>query len=253
MRGALEVALGQARARGPGHGALAAAGEDQPVPLPGDPRQLGETVAGCGLLPAAQVGAGDRGGEAAVPGLVPHQHQQVLPLGVGRSGAGCGDHGGAARGLGPGLEAEGQLGAEHGRDPRLGRGLRRLHHTGQPVVVHQRDRAEPEPGRLDGHVLGARGAVEEAEVGVGVQLRVLDVTGRTVRILRLLPGVLDDDRRGDQLGRTVREDRLEVLPRGRAQEPAGHGQTPRAAAPSCSARAALLATSASASPTLAAS
>ena len=51
-------------------------------------------------------------------------------------------------------------------------GLRELHRAAQPVVVGQRERAVAELGRGGGQLVGQRGAVEEGEGGVGVELGV---------------------------------------------------------------------------------
>jgi hypothetical protein len=51
-------------------------------------------------------------------------------------------------------------------------GLRELHRAAQPVVVGQRERAVPEPRSRAGQLVGKRGAVEEGEGGMGVQLGV---------------------------------------------------------------------------------
>ena len=51
-------------------------------------------------------------------------------------------------------------------------GLGELHRAAQPVVVGQREGAVAEPGGRTGQLLRQRGAVEEGEGGVGVQLGV---------------------------------------------------------------------------------
>ena len=64
------------------------------------------------------------------------------------------------------------LGAEHGGETdRLGR-FGEAHHPVEAVVVGDRQRLEPEAGRLGGQLLRVGGTVEEREVGVAVQLRV---------------------------------------------------------------------------------
>ena len=52
------------------------------------------------------------------------------------------------------------------------RGLGELHRAADPVVVGQREGLVPVRGRGDGELLGQRGAVQEGEGGVGVQLGV---------------------------------------------------------------------------------
>ena len=84
--GRLEVPGLQVRCRGAGHRALPAAGEDLPMPLAGEPGELGEPVARGGLLPAVEVGVGDRGRELPVAVRVAHQHQQMLPFRVRDAG-----------------------------------------------------------------------------------------------------------------------------------------------------------------------
>jgi hypothetical protein len=58
---AAPIPVGHERAHRPQHRTLAAAGKHEPVPLAGEPGELGQAVARCGLLPAVQVGARDRG------------------------------------------------------------------------------------------------------------------------------------------------------------------------------------------------
>ncbi len=150
--------------QGPGHEALAAPGEHQPVALvhllPVDAR-----VVGLALLAPGQLAGADGGGQAGVALRPPGQHQQVVALGVGL----------AVLRL---AQAAGQLGAEdRGHPHRPGR-LGEADDPVEPVVVGQRQRAEAQAGGLLRQLLGVAGPVEEAEVGVAVQLGVGRRPGR---------------------------------------------------------------------------
>ncbi len=83
-------------------------------------------------------------------------------------GSGCGARGSRRAGGAP----EGELGAEHGAQTEGPGRLGEADHPVAAVVVGDGQGLEAEPGRLDGQLLGMRGAVEEAEVGVAVQLGV---------------------------------------------------------------------------------
>ena len=67
---------------------------------------------------------------------------------------------------------QGELGAEHRRHPECPGRLGEADHPVQAVVVGEGEGVETEPGRLGDELLGVRGTVEEAEVGVAVELRV---------------------------------------------------------------------------------
>ncbi len=142
----------------PAQHALAAAGEHRPPAVRGgrDPLQVVDRAA---LLPAGQVCGGHGRGQPGVAVEVPGQHHQVLALRVGDAV------------LRPG-QPEAELGAEHRRQPvRLGR-LGEPDDPVEAIVVGQRQRGQAEAGGGLGQLLRAGGAVEEAEVGVAVQLRV---------------------------------------------------------------------------------
>ena len=70
------------------------------------------------------------------------------------------------------MTPEGELGAEHGGQADRPGGLGEADHAVEAVVVGEGQRLQAEPGRLLGQLLGVGGAVEEAEVGVAVQLGV---------------------------------------------------------------------------------
>ena len=70
---------------------------------------------------------------------------------------------------------QGELGAEDGRQPHRPGRLGEADHPVEAVVVGEGEGAEAEPGRLGHELLGVRGTVEEAEVGVAVQLGVAPV------------------------------------------------------------------------------
>ena len=70
------------------------------------------------------------------------------------------------------VDAEGQLGPERRRQPHRPGRLGETDHAVEPVVIRERERVEAQSGRLLGQLLGMGRAVEEAEVGVAVQLGV---------------------------------------------------------------------------------
>ena len=71
-------------------------------------------------------------------------------------------------------EPQRQLRAEDGADPELGGGLGEPDHAVHPVVVGEREGVEPQAGGPLDQLLGMARAVQEAEVGVAVQLGVRD-------------------------------------------------------------------------------
>ena len=124
------------------------------------PGELREIVDGTPLLATGQLGPGDDTGQPGVPRRPARQRQQVQSRRVGLAV------------LRPG-QPEGQLGAEDGGQPQCPGGLTEADHAVHAVVVGHGQRAQPEPGRLLGQLLGLAGAVEEAEVGVAVQFRIV--------------------------------------------------------------------------------
>ena len=165
------VELGARRSRVPGcspaaqrlsDGALAAAGEDEPLPG-GLLTEALEGVVGCPLVSGRQVRGGDRAREVAVALRSACQDEQVRGAGVGHAG-GCVEHTVRARQV--------ELGAEDGGQPDLAGRLGEAHHAVQPVVVGDGERGEPEAHGLGSHLLGVVRTVEEAEGGVCVELRV---------------------------------------------------------------------------------
>jgi hypothetical protein len=160
------------------------------------------------LLAAGELRGADLAGEAPVALRVAGEHQQMGALRVGDT---------ALRGG----QVQGELGAEHRRHAdRPGR-LGEAHRAVAAVVVGQRDRLQAEPARLLGQLLGVARAVEEAEVGVRVQLGVRRLprpSGRAGDVRRSLarPGrrVLGARRRGGRwrIGHPVGEPPLELRP-----------------------------------------
>ena len=75
-------------------------------------------------------------------------------------------------------QPEAEFGAVDGAHAQLASGVSESHHPVHAVVVGQRDRVQPGPGRLLDQLLGVGGAVEEAEVRMHMQLGVGD-TGQT--------------------------------------------------------------------------
>ena len=153
---------------GPGDSPLPAAGEDQPVapvPVP----QVFEGARRAALGPPGQMGLGDGPTEPAVALGVAGQDHQVGPHRVGGARPGRRPHGAGGR-RGPGDQSE--LGSEDGGQPHGPGRLGETDHPVEAVVIGEGEGAQPEPGRLGHQLLGVRGAVEEAEVGVAVQLGV---------------------------------------------------------------------------------
>ena len=206
--------------------ALAAAGEDRPMPL-GAVRQRLDLVERPPLLAPAQLRFGDRGGEAVVALLATGQHEQVLAERIreppplrGRQEPGPTSCAGTVR-IGTG---ERQLRPEHGLQRRpcgLGvavfpslrlrlllrvrqglRGLGEVRGAVEAVVVGDRESGEPEPLRLGDEVLGGGRAVEEGVRGMRVQLGVGD------RVLRSLDPLHPDGRALVHAGGRVHRDLL---------------------------------------------
>ncbi len=126
---------------------------------------LGQVVEGddrLALLATGQVGLGDDPAETGVALGIPGQHDQVGAVGVRHPGTG-------PRRPRPG---DGELGAEDRGEPEGPGGLGEADHAVEAVVVGQGQCGQAEPDRLGGQLLGMAGAVEEGEVGVGVQFGV---------------------------------------------------------------------------------
>ncbi len=143
-------------------GALAAAGEHEPLPGRGL-GQLRRSVAGRPLRPRGQVRVGDRRRQGAVPVRTACEHEQVGGPRVGNGRRRVEDAVGVR---------QVQLGTEDRRQPDLARSLGEADDAVQPVVVGQGERAQPEALGLVREVLGLAGAVEKAERRVCVQLGV---------------------------------------------------------------------------------
>ena len=75
-------------------------------------------------------------------------------------------------------QPQAEFGAVDGPHAQLAGGVGEPHHPVHAVVVGQRDRVQPGPGRLLHQLLRVGGAVQEAEVRMHMQLRVRD-TGQT--------------------------------------------------------------------------
>ncbi|VTR78994.1 hypothetical protein CHMI_03785 [Cellulomonas hominis] len=150
----------------PADGSLPAAGEDEP-PAGGLLGELLEPVRGGALGAGGQVRLGDGPGQRPIPVGSARDDGQVHGPGVGHAGRGVEHVGAADTG-----DGQVQLGTEHGGQADLARRLGEPDDAVQAVVVGEAERAEPEPVRLGGELLGLAGAVEEAERRVRVQLRV---------------------------------------------------------------------------------
>ncbi len=144
-----------------GDRSLAAAGEHQPVP-PVPLRQVVERAYGLALRAPGQMGLGDGPAQPRVAVGVAGQDHQMGPGRVGFA---------RPRRTGLGARAQqGELGAEDAGEPHGPGRLGEADHPVQPVVVGQGEGAQPEPGGLGHELLGVRGTVEEAEIGMAVQL-----------------------------------------------------------------------------------
>ncbi len=177
--------LGTAGGQRPADGALAAAGEDRPMPpgVRGEPLRV---IARAALLGAFQLGLGDRRGQPVIALLAAGQHQQ---MDAGR--------------VGPAVLRSRQIQREFRAEDGLHRrGLGRLgepDHPVEPVVIGERHGVQAEPLRLLDQCRRPGGAVEEGIRGVRVQLRighrVLRALDRRRRVGLALPrerGVVPD-------------------------------------------------------------
>ena len=142
------------------HRTFAAPGEHEHVPgRVGD--DLREVVDGAALLLPGELGGADRAAQPPVTVGIAREQEQVAALRIG--------HPVLRRG-----EPQRQLRAEDGADPELGGGLGEPDHAVHPVVVGEREGVEPQAGGPLDQLLGVARAVQEAEVGVAVQLGVRD-------------------------------------------------------------------------------
>jgi hypothetical protein len=144
-----------------GHRALAAAGEDQPMA----PVQARQPLQACTRRPLGpgELRRRDGSAQTGVTLRVTREDQQVLAGGirVGRGRAGA-------------RQPQGELGAEHRAHAERPGGLREADHPVHAVAIGERERLQPEVDRLLDKLLRRRGAVQEARVGMTVQLRVGD-------------------------------------------------------------------------------
>jgi hypothetical protein len=146
---------------------LAAPGQHLPVPAV----QLGQLVEaqpGRALLPR-HLRPAEGAGQAGVAGRVTSQDDQVSPRRIRD----------ARRGRG--RTVEGDLGPEDGRQAHLVGRLGETDHPVEAVVVAEGQGRQTEPGRLLDQLLGVGGPVQEAEVGVAVQLGVGHAGARSRR------------------------------------------------------------------------
>ena len=192
---ALQLASGGGRPIGDErrrHRTLAAPGE-HPHVAGGVAGDVGERELRRPLLPR-QVAEAQRPRQAGVAGGPVGEQQEVVAVRVG--GVTVGHQPGAhlRRGrflgqdhrlLGGEARCQRDLGAEHGRHADGPGRLGEADDAVEAVVIGDGERFQPEPGGLGGQLLGVRGAVEEREVGVAVQLGVRDVTGAPLDALRL--------------------------------------------------------------------
>ena len=185
---------GPAGLQRPRHRPLAAAGEDHGV-VPQLLRDLLQVVDRAPLLLALQLGQPDDPAQPRVPLRAAGEDEQVGPdrvrLAVLRAG-----------------QLQRQLGAEHGRQSQLVGRLGEAHHPVEAVVVGEGEAGQPQPGRLLGQLLRMAGPVEEAEVGVAVQLRVGHGGRLPHELRRLVPRPLAGPGRGVPAVAVVGRDRV---------------------------------------------
>ncbi len=118
-----------------------------------------EAHRGAPLFPAGQMRHREGSAQAGIAGGIPGQDQEMGTLRVGHPVLRAG-------------QPQGQLGAEHRRQPyRPGR-LGEADHAVHAVVVGDGQSLQAQPGRLLDQLLGMGCPVQEAEVGVAVQLGV---------------------------------------------------------------------------------
>ena len=144
--------------------ALAASGEHEHVPgRVGD--DLLEVVDRAALLLAGELGGADRAAQPPVPVGVAREQEQVAALRIGHP-------------VLRGGEPQRQLCAEDRADPELGGGLGEPDHPVHAVVVGECQRVQAQARRLLDQLLRVTRTVQEAEVGVAVQLGVRDARAR---------------------------------------------------------------------------
>ena len=132
------------------HRALAAPGEDQPVPV-GRRGELVEVVDGSALRPAAQLGLADHPAQRGVTVRVAGEDEQVVTGRVGHTDPGRDQ----LLGLGARQRhVQPQLGAEAGGEADLLRRLGEADDAVHAVVIGEGERAQAEPGGLLGQLLG---------------------------------------------------------------------------------------------------
>ncbi len=116
--------------------------------------------------------AGEEGGEIAVPGPGLGEEGEVNEAGLGTRHSALGGEGPSAEFRWPSPDVHGQLGPDDPPEVRVVRRLREDDGAAEVVVVGERERGVAELDRaLDEH-LGVRGAIEEGEGGVAVELDV---------------------------------------------------------------------------------
>ena len=140
----------------PGHRALATTGEHLPVAAV-HRAELSERGGGLPLLAPGHLRSADGATQAAVALRAARQHQEVAAFGVGDPVLGAG-------------QTQAELGPEQGGQLAGAGRLREANHAVDAVVVGEGEGLEPQAHRFLHQLLWVRGAVEEAEVGVAVQL-----------------------------------------------------------------------------------
>jgi hypothetical protein len=156
-RSSRPAAAGPCSRRAAGTVPLRQAVSTHQCPAP-DLGQLGEGGPGGALLPG-QLGQADGAGQAGVAVRPVGQDDQVVAHRVGHAVLGR-------------VDPEGELGAEHRGQVDGAGGLGVADHAVQPVVVREGEGLQAQPGRLLGQLLGMGGTVQEAEVGMAVELGV---------------------------------------------------------------------------------
>ena len=161
---------------------------------------------------ALEVGRGDQPDQVAVAGEVPHEHGEVVRALVGAV---------LRAALGPLARRHVELAAEDRLDPFLLAGQVEVDGAEQVAVVGQRERREPELPRARDQLVELRGAVEQAVLGMDVQVDEVGVPLH--QVASLAPGAAPvPGRAPPAAGRTIgaRPRAARGFPRRRASRPA---------------------------------
>ena len=164
------------RVQGGGDVALAASGQHHHPPAQRGTDRV-QVIHRPALLTPGQLREGDHPGQPRVAFRSSGQDEQVPPGRVRRPV------------LRP-RQLQRQLRPEHRRDAQLAGGVGEADHPVQAVVVGDRQPGQPQLVRLLDQLLRVRGPVQEAEVGVAVQLDIVHRRGAADQLRRRVAGPL---------------------------------------------------------------